>query len=91
MAPELKLGALGEKKITDKKLLDIVAMNVDFVGWKAKDLRRGDVERFHANGIKVAVWTVDAPKDIRKFVSWGVDGIITNDPARTRKIVEEKR
>ncbi len=88
LAPELKLGALGEKKISDKKLLDIVSMNVNFIGWRAKDLKRGDVDRLHVNGIKVAVWTVDNPGEIRKFVSWGVDAIITNNPARTRKVVE---
>jgi glycerophosphoryl diester phosphodiesterase len=91
LSPGLELGALGEKKISDEKLLAIVEMKVGFVGWKAQGLKRGDVERLHANGIKVAVWTVDDPKEIRKFVSWGIDAIITNDPVRTRQIVEGQK
>ena len=88
LAPGLKMGALGKKKISNENLAAFVEMKADFVGWKAKDLKRKDVERLHAKGIEVAVWTVDDPEEIRKFVSWGIDAIITNDPTRTRKIVE---
>jgi len=88
LAPEIRIGALGKKKIGEKKIAEVLKLKPDFIGWKAKDLRQGDVERFHEEGIKVAVWTVDAPSEIRKFVSWGVDAIITNDPARTREVVE---
>ena len=91
LVPELKIGALGNKKVSPEKLKEIVEMKADFVGWSAKDLKRADIDFFHTNGIKVAVWTVDDPKEIRKFVSWGIDMIITNDPSRTRKIVKEKR
>jgi glycerophosphoryl diester phosphodiesterase len=34
----------------------------------------------HAAGVRVYVWTVDAPDDIRRLLSWGVDGIITDRP-----------
>ncbi len=40
------------------------------------------VDRAHAEGLQVNVWTVDDPERIRQLVGFGVDGIITNDPAR---------
>ncbi len=42
------------------------------------------VAGWHARGYRVNVWTVDAPERIRALVAMGVDGIITNDPARAR-------
>ncbi len=40
------------------------------------------VERVHARGHQVYVWTVDEPEDIELAVSLGVDAIITNQPVR---------
>ena len=45
---------------------------------------RDVVERAHAVGIEVNVWTVDDPERIRELASWGVDAIITNRPAAAR-------
>lgn len=38
------------------------------------------VERCHAAGVRVNVWTVDDPDRMRTLASWGVDGICTNVP-----------
>ncbi len=38
------------------------------------------VERAHAAGLAVNVWTVNAPADLRAMVALGVDGIITDRP-----------
>jgi glycerophosphoryl diester phosphodiesterase len=38
----------------------------------------------HRMGLRVTPWTVNAPEDIRRFAAWGVDGIITDDPALAR-------
>lgn len=40
----------------------------------------GMVERMHANGNKVYVWTVNKPEDIELAVEVGVDGIISDRP-----------
>ena len=34
----------------------------------------------HQRGLKVQVWTVDEEPDMRRLLSWGVDGLITNRP-----------
>lgn len=34
----------------------------------------------HRAGLKVNVWTVDEPDEIRRLADWGVDGIVTNVP-----------
>jgi glycerophosphoryl diester phosphodiesterase len=49
------------------------------------------VDAVHGLGARVIVWTVDSPADLQRFVSWGVDGICTNHPARARPIVDAAR
>jgi len=38
------------------------------------------VRRAKARGLRVFVWTVDDRAEMKKLISWGVDGIITNKP-----------
>jgi glycerophosphoryl diester phosphodiesterase len=45
------------------------------------------VARWHARGYAVNVWTVDGEGPVRACRAMGVDGIITNDPARTRELL----
>ncbi len=40
------------------------------------------VEAAHRLGIEVHVWTVNDPARIERLLRWGVDGIMTDDPAR---------
>jgi glycerophosphoryl diester phosphodiesterase len=39
----------------------------------------------HAAGLEVNVWTVDEPDRLRELAGAGVDGIVTNVPARARE------
>ncbi len=41
----------------------------------------------HANEIEVNVWTVDDPQRMQQLIDWGVDGIVTNDPAAARTLL----
>jgi glycerophosphoryl diester phosphodiesterase len=45
-----------------------------------KDLKKQDVNYFHAQRVKVIPWTVNDRSAIRKVQSLGVDGIITDYP-----------
>lgn len=47
------------------------------------------VQLAHKAGIAVQVWTVDAPDDIRRLLSWGVDGIISDRPDVAAEVVKD--
>ena len=47
------------------------------------------VDRAHSLGLKVIPWTVDDADDMRAQIADGVDGIITNYPARLRGVMSE--
>ncbi len=53
-----------------------------------RDVSAKMVQTRHQIGQKVNVWTVDAPNDLRRMQSCGVDMIICNDPAHARQILE---
>jgi glycerophosphoryl diester phosphodiesterase len=38
------------------------------------------IQAAHAADVHVYVWTIDAPEDIARLLSWGADGIITDRP-----------
>lgn len=40
------------------------------------------IEAAHALHVEVHVWTVNEPLHIARLLDWGVDGIMTDDPAR---------
>ncbi len=59
---------------------EILAVNQDF-------LKAPIVAEAHARGLKVEVWTVDRESEMQKFITMGVDGITTNQPALLKKVV----
>jgi glycerophosphoryl diester phosphodiesterase len=44
------------------------------------------VEKIKAAGLQIYPWTVNAPEDIQKMVSLGVEAIITDYPERIKGI-----
>ena len=60
-------------------------------------LTKKDLEEAHKLGLKVVVWTWPEhsgttfdPQLINKLISWGIDGIITDDPARLNSILASR-
>jgi glycerophosphoryl diester phosphodiesterase len=49
------------------------------------------IDAVHGLGVEVHVWTVNEPVHIARLLSWGVDGIMTDDPARAIANVEVLR
>lgn len=41
----------------------------------------GLVEAAHATGIRLGTWTVDEASDLARLLDWGVDAVVSNDPA----------
>ena len=50
---------------------------------------RDQVKEAQALGLKVVVWTVNEPADMRRMIEWGVDGIISDRPDLLRKTAGE--
>jgi len=48
------------------------------------------VREAHARNLAVHVWTVDEEADMRRLLSWGVDGIVTDRPDRLAKVLHER-
>jgi glycerophosphoryl diester phosphodiesterase len=48
--------------------------------------RKTFIQRLQQGGLKVFVWTVDDSENMKKYVSWRVDGIISNYPHRLQDI-----
>ncbi len=47
-----------------------------------KLVQDGVVAKIKEAGNKILVWTVNVPTDIKRFSTWGVDGIISDHPER---------
>lgn len=45
----------------------------------------------HRHGYRANVWTVNEPDDMRRLISFGVDGLITDHPAVLAQILSESR
>lgn len=45
------------------------------------------VDAVHARGLKIGVWTVNSPGEMRRMAEWGVDAITTNDPIELKKVL----
>lgn len=84
-APELRTELLGSDKKEEPErwetflrwgyLLDVAGFNTAHTA-----LDPGRLGAFHRARKSVAVWTVDDEQDMRRYATWGVDGIITNRP-----------
>lgn len=46
------------------------------------------VKKAKAAGMKVNVWTVNSMPDMRKFIEWGVDSIITDTPDALSEVIK---
>ena len=47
------------------------------------------IQRLHAQGVKVALWTIDTRESLREVLPFGPDAIATNRPDRVRQWMEE--
>ena len=66
----------------------------DFINGVAVDYRLAHktfIRSLKSNDSKVFVWTVDKSKEMEKFISRGVDGIITDYPDRMLKIFNQSK
>jgi len=89
-APRLALVALGEDLLTPARLEEIVRMGAAGAGWNNKHLTQAMIETLHTRGLKAWVWTVDDAPRVEQLVEFGIDGIITNEPAKVRRLMGDR-
>jgi len=82
LAPQVPLVLLVHERLRRRYRDGALPRGVDTVGLDIAIVRRHPkyVERLHAGGRRVHVWTVDRTADVELCVELGVDAIITNRP-----------
>lgn len=90
LAPEIRTGLLTLPGVLGLPMRGFMGrrFGADDLHPYYRDVSAGMVQSRHKLGQKVNVWTVDAPEDLRRMKSFGVDMIICNDPAHAREILE---
>lgn len=86
LAPEIALGALGSDELGSETLTALEKTGATAVGWNHEKLNREVIARLHAAGFRVWAWTVDDPARARNLAEAGIDGIITDVPARVKAL-----
>ena len=85
LRPDWPAGILAARAIGDLSALD-----ADFLAVNTGQVSARMIRRAQAQGKKVYVWTVDDPALMSRMISLGVDGLITNDPALARQVMEAR-
>lgn len=78
--PEVKIGALGSKKLDAAKHSTLSGLRPDWVGWNHADLLETNLPTVRALGAKLALWTVNDPAIATTWLKLGADAIITDVP-----------
>ncbi len=55
-----------------------------------RDIDAASIRSAHEKGLKVVIWTVNRPDDIRQVLSLPIDGLITDYPDRARALIRER-
>jgi glycerophosphoryl diester phosphodiesterase len=88
LAPELTLGALGDRRLTDERLDLLAAMDVQLVHWKIDHLSVEDIARLQRRGYVVCVYTANADAALVGGAKIGLDAITTDRPGRLRELIQ---
>jgi glycerophosphoryl diester phosphodiesterase len=82
LAPEVAVVALGGREFTRGKLEQIEKTGAMGIGWDQRFIEQEHIAAAHARGYKMWVYTVNEPARARQLIADGIDGLITDDPAR---------
>jgi len=69
---------------------DLSALDADFLAVNTGQVSLDLIRRTHAQGRKLYVWTVNDPVTMVRLISMGVDGLITDEPALARQVMEAR-
>ena len=91
--PHIRTGALVETNWFGRRAPDQMAKEIiettsaDYFMPTAGPVNLAVVNAIHAGGLKMGVWTVDAPQDMLRYATWGVDAITTNRPDELKRVL----
>ncbi|MXN66551.1 glycerophosphodiester phosphodiesterase [Stappia sp. GBMRC 2046] len=85
LRPEWRYGVLAATAIGN-----LAGLEADFLAVNTGQVSLGLIRRAHDAGKQVYVWTVDDPVTMSRMISMGVDGLITNEPALARQVMETR-
>lgn len=69
---------------------DLTKVDVDFLAVNAGMAGTGFIKRAHNAGKKVLVWTINDALSMSTWMSRGVDGVITDEPALAREVLADR-
>lgn len=84
LEPDWNIGLL-----TTTSIGDFSELEGNFVAVSSASASLNFIRRTQETDKQVLVWTVNNPSSILRYISMGVDGIITDDPALARETLEE--
>jgi glycerophosphoryl diester phosphodiesterase len=86
IAPRIKIGALTANKPLKyahfAQELQAYSVNADI-----SFVDHNFVIDAHSRGLKMFVYTVDEPEDLRRLKAWGVDAVFSNGPAKAKSVL----
>lgn len=85
LRPDWTTGLLAASAVGDLSRLD-----VDFLAVNQGMASRAFIRRAHAAGKRVFVWTINDALSLSRWMSMGVDGIITDEPALAREVLAQR-
>ncbi len=95
LAPEVPTGFLTSPAIDPRAALTYARQAGHVVvlphAYALTDAGADFVVAAREDGIRVWTWTVDEPDDMERFFDWGVDAVVTNDPATGVRLREAWR
>jgi glycerophosphoryl diester phosphodiesterase len=87
LAPDVPVGLLFAGGPPSEAQLADAATWADQANPALGDMTEATVDQIHGYGLETHVWTVNGGQDMRRAISWGVDGVITNYPQVLREIL----
>lgn len=87
LAPAISTGALSSGALTAQTIQNIQSQGIDFIDWAEGDVNAATVALVHSFNMELCVWTVDDAGRMAELISWGIDGITTNNPELLRNII----